>query len=333
MDPSENPDRRSDPPPPLWPRAGGSSVPGESSSGDEGPIGEPSAGVPQDGSDESSGAARTHPDRPSHPHGLPDGRSDPDGVSPTRPVEPPADVDPGAGTSTDDRDDTRHGSGSGAAAFFRELPILILVAFLLAFLLRTFVLQVFFIPSSSMEPTLQIDDRMVVEKITLRLRDIRRGDVVVFESEDEPLTEPLSGGDRFVRAVGQFLGVVPTSARDFVKRVIGVGGDEIVIEEGQVFVNDVALDEPYVVFGDQESYGPVTVPEGELFFLGDNRPNSSDSRRSLGLVPEDLVVGRAVMIIWPLDNWDSLTGVHHDLGSTDDGEANSSTDLVGVARG
>jgi len=219
-------------------------------------------------------------------------------------------------------DDTRHGSGSGAAAFFRELPILILVAFLLAFLLRTFVLQVFFIPSSSMEPTLQIDDRMVVEKVTFRFRDVRRGDVVVFEGADEPLTAPLSGGDRFVRAVGQFVGVIPTSARDFVKRVIATGGDEVVIEDGQVSVNDVPLDEPYVVFSDQDNHGPVTVPDDHLFFLGDNRPNSSDSRRSLGFVNEESVVGRAVVIIWPLEHWDALTGVEHRLVGDDlDAEA------------
>jgi len=209
-------------------------------------------------------------------------------------------------------DDTKDRSGGGTGAFFRELPLLILVAFLLAFLLRTFVVQVFFIPSSSMEPTLQVDDRMVVEKVTFRFREPRRGDVVVFEEEDDPLTTP-TGSDRLIRGIGQFLGVVPASARDFVKRVIATGGDEVRIEDGLVFVNDVALDEPYVVFEDADNYGPVTVPDDHLFFLGDNRPNSSDSRRSLGFVPRDAVVGRAVIIIWPLENWDSLTGVEHDL--------------------
>lgn len=237
---------------------------------------------------------------------------------------PPRDGDQAAGTAGDDAvseeqprrgrrsDDTKDRSGGGAGAFFRELPLLILVAFLLAFLLRTFVVQVFFIPSSSMEPTLQVDDRMVVEKVTFRFREPVRGDIVVFEEEDEPLTTP-TGSDRLIRGIGQFLGVVPASARDFVKRVIAVGGDEVRIEDGQVFVNDVPLDEPYVVFEDADNYGPVTVPDGHLFFLGDNRPNSSDSRRSLGSVPQDAVVGRAVVIIWPLENWDALTGVQHDL--------------------
>ncbi len=212
-------------------------------------------------------------------------------------------------------DDTKDGSGKGAGAFFRELPLLILIAFVLAFLLRTFVVQVFFIPSSSMEPTLQVDDRMVVEKITFRFREPRRGDVVVFE-EEEGEHAGLTGSDRFLRGVGQFLGLVPADARDFVKRVIAVGGDEVLIEGGDVYVNGVLLDEPYVVNTDEDEYGPVTVPDDHIFFLGDNRPNSSDSRRSLGFVPEDAVVGRAALVIWPLDNWDSLTGVEHDLGES-----------------
>lgn len=192
--------------------------------------------------------------------------------------------------------------------------MLLLVAFLLAFLLRTFVLQVFFIPSGSMEPTLQIDDRMLVEKITYLFREPVRGEVVVFEGEDFGIVAPdATTGERLVRGVGQFLGVVPASARDYVKRVIGIEGDEILIEEGQVFVNGQALDEPYVVFPDPSDFGPVTVPDDHLFFLGDNRPNSSDSRRGLGFVREDAVVGRAAVIIWPFDHAGLLTGVEHEV--------------------
>jgi signal peptidase I len=199
-----------------------------------------------------------------------------------------------------------------SGSFLKELPVLLLIAFLLAFLLRTFVLQVFYIPSSSMEPTLMIDDRMVVEKLTYLTREPRRGEIVVFEGET--FMDPYAGDGtaaRVVRGVGQFLGIVPASARDFVKRVIGVEGDEVVIEGGQVYVNGEAIDEPYVVYDDGSDYGPITVPEGHLFFLGDNRPNSSDSRRSLGFVPEDHVVGRAAVIIWPFDHAGRLTGVEH----------------------
>lgn len=201
----------------------------------------------------------------------------------------------------------------GGGSFLRELPVLLLIAFVLAFLLRTFVVQVFYIPSSSMEPTLQINDRMVVEKVTYQFRDPRRGEIAVFEGNDVgAVPQGESGVQRVIRGVGQFIGIVPASARDFVKRVVGLPGDEIVIEDGQVFVNGEPIDEPYVVYDDHSSYGPVTVPEGHLFFLGDNRPNSSDSRRGLGFVPIDKLVGRAAVIIWPVDHGGMLTGVDHD---------------------
>jgi signal peptidase I len=204
--------------------------------------------------------------------------------------------------------------GGGASSFLRELPVLLLIAFVLAFLLRTFVLQVFYIPSSSMEPTLQINDRMVVEKVTNRFREPRRGEIWVFEGDNMGGPPPgESGVQRVVRGVGQFIGVVPASARDFVKRVVGLPGDELVIEQGRVFVNGQSLDEDYVVFDDQADFGPVTVPEDRLFFLGDNRPNSSDSRRSLGFVEVDDLVGRAVVIIWPLDHGGMLTGDDHEV--------------------
>jgi signal peptidase I len=242
----------------------------------------------------------------------------------------PADAGPPPRSAPTDPAPAKHGS------FLKELPVLLLIAFVLAFLLRTFVLQVFYIPSSSMEPTLQIDDRMVVEKLTYLVREPRRGEIVVFEGETfvDPYADqgPVA---RVVRGVGQFLGVVPASARDFVKRVIGVEGDEVVIEGGQVYVNGTPLDEPYVRFDDGGDFGPVTVPEGHLFFLGDNRPNSSDSRRSLGFVPEDHVVGRAAVIIWPPDHLGTLTGVRHDVPARGSGqqEAADGDAGAGVAEG
>jgi signal peptidase I len=203
------------------------------------------------------------------------------------------------------------GSSGSSGSFLRELPVLLLIAFVLAFLLRTFVLQVFYIPSASMEPTLMVDDRMVVEKITYRFREPERGEVAVFEGEDG-MPEPEGGAvSSVVRGAGQFLGVVPASARDFVKRIIGLPGDEVLIEQGQVFVNGVPLDEPYAV-EELADYGPITVPDDRLFFLGDNRPNSSDSRRSLGFVERDNVVGRAMVIIFPLSNAGSLGGIAYD---------------------
>lgn len=210
------------------------------------------------------------------------------------------------------RADRSKGSEPGVGAFLKELPVLLLVAFVLAFLLRTFVIQVFYIPSQSMEPTLQVNDRMVVEKVTYQFRDPARGEVVVFEGElTNVASVDESVGTQVVRGVGQFLGLVPANARDFVKRVIGLPGDVITVEDGVVSVNDVPIDEPYVVYGENKTQGPYEVPEGKLFFLGDNRPNSSDSRYTLGMVDLDRVVGRAVVIIWPFDHLGGLTGADY----------------------
>lgn len=198
-----------------------------------------------------------------------------------------------------DTPETSDGDNPRRATPSRELPVLILIAIVIAFLLRSFVIQVFYIPSSSMEPTLMVNDRIAVEKVTYRFRTVERGDVVVFESEEVAVDDPAPLLVRAVRGFGQVLGVVPTSARDYVKRVIAVGGDELEIVDGTVILNGDALDEPYVVYRDSDVFGPITVPDGDLFFMGDNRPNSADSRRSLGSVSEDRVVGRAAVVIWP----------------------------------
>ncbi|MTV23856.1 signal peptidase I [Nitriliruptoraceae bacterium ZYF776] len=261
------------------------------------------------------GAATMADDR----HDLPD--EPVDGLEPA--VAPDDDGALDAERAGLDQDGEAVGARRGEAkrqstgSFLRELPVLLLIAFVLAFLLRTFVLQVFYIPSASMETTLMVNDRMVVEKVTYRFREPRRGEIVVFEGETTSVPAEETGPvASVVRGVGQFLGVVPASARDFVKRVIGLPGDEVVIVGGTVYVNGEELEEPYVQFEDTD-YGPVVVPEDHLFFLGDNRPNSSDSRRSLGFVPRDAVVGRALVIIWPLDHTGFLTGVEHDVPSGD----------------
>ncbi|MDQ3932736.1 MAG: signal peptidase I [Actinomycetota bacterium] len=180
-----------------------------------------------------------------------------------------------------------------------------LVAFALAFALRTFVVQVFYIPSSSMEPTLMVDDRILVDKITYRFRDLQRGEIVVFEGDElAPIGDQARGPlEKVLHGVAQLIGIAPANARDYVKRVVGLPGDRIVIDEsGKVYVNNVALDEPYVAAEDPRPYGPVIVPAGRLFFLGDNRPNSSDSRfENLGFVQRDHVVGKAFLAIWPLE--------------------------------
>jgi signal peptidase I len=162
-----------------------------------------------------------------------------------------------------------------------------------------------------MEPTLLIDDRMAVEKLSYLVREPRRGEIVVFEGEDVDVADDGTVA-RVVRGAGQFLGIVPANARDYVKRVIGLPGDVVEVRRGTVYVDGVALDEPYVVYEDLSDFGPVTVPVGSIFFLGDNRPNSADSRSALGFVAREAVVGRAVVIIWPLSRAGGFDAVDHD---------------------
>lgn len=192
-----------------------------------------------------------------------------------------------------------------------EIPVMLLVAFTLAFLLRTFVVQVFYVPSGSMIPTLEINDRIATEKVTYLFRDLARGDVIVFAG-DEPFgaNADMSTAQQVATGVGQFVGVVPVDAEDFVKRVIGLEGDTIEIADGVVSVNGVQLDEPYAYL--DSSNGVWEVPSGSLFVMGDNRPNSGDSRTALGFIDRDDIVGRAVAKIWPLDRIGSVEGVDWD---------------------
>lgn len=184
---------------------------------------------------------------------------------------------------------------------------MVLLALTVAFLLRSFVVQVFWIPSSSMVPTLQVDDRMAVEKLSYLVRDPARGDVVVFRPEPSarPVDRPL--WRRVARVGVQFVGLVPLDASDLVKRVAGLPGETVEIRDGLLVVDGVAYAEGYLASGAGADYGPVVVPAGHYLMLGDNRANSSDSRGRLGFVPEERLVGRAFAVIWPLENTALLT--------------------------
>ena len=151
-------------------------------------------------------------------------------------------------------------------------------ASVLAFGIRTFVAEARYIPSSSMEPTLEINDRLIIEKISYRLRSPQRGDVVVFSP---PKTLQQQG---FKVA--------------FIKRVIGLPGDKVEVKGGKVYVNDQALRENYIEEAPEYKYGPAKVPEGEYLVLGDNRNNSSDSH-VWGFVPRKNLIGRAGIRFWP----------------------------------
>lgn len=188
-----------------------------------------------------------------------------------------------------------------ALTFLGELPGLILMAFALALLIKSTLLQAFWIPTGSMEPTLVPGDRVIVAKVPYYFHDPQRGDVIVFE-EPDPAKEPERGvWGAITHWLGQGLGFSPPDNEDYIKRVIGEPGDVVSARNGDVYVNDVRISEPYLEERTAR-FPETTVPEGKLFVMGDNRSNSLDSRFTLGFVPVDRVVGKAVWIIWPLEN-------------------------------
>ena len=185
-------------------------------------------------------------------------------------------------------------------AFLRELPILLLIALGLALLIKTFLVQAFYIPSESMEPSLGVGDRVLVNKVVYHLHPPRRGDIIVFE-EPHPGNEPDRNVlEAFWNWLTQGLGVSASPERDFIKRVVAVPGETIEVKQGRVFINGRRLTEPYLATtADRRDYPPTKVPPENLFVMGDNRTNSNDSRFGLGFIPYDKVVGRAFVVIWP----------------------------------
>lgn len=194
-------------------------------------------------------------------------------------------------------------------SFLRELPVLLLIAVVLAVLIKTFIVQAFFIPSSSMEQTLQIGDRVVVNKLVYRFRDIHRGDIVVFngldsfvqDSNAQIAAEPTNIVQRAARGLLALMGLGDPGEKDFIKRVIGVPGDTVACcNAGRVTVNGKPLDESgYVFEDDRQPFRPVKVAPGKLWVMGDHRSESSDSRAN-GQVPQARVLGRAIVVVWPL---------------------------------
>jgi signal peptidase I len=184
-----------------------------------------------------------------------------------------------------------------------EIPVLVMVAVLLALGMRTFLGQAFVIPSGSMIPTLQVGDRVLVSRPSYAMHDPHRGDVLVFESPEElpPDTSWLPG--KVLRRALEAVGLSQPRETDFIKRVIGLPGDVVEGRDGLVYINGQRLVEPYLPPGVVTStFGPEVVPDDHLFVMGDNRGNSNDSR-AIGPIPEDLVVGRAVARIWPPGRW------------------------------
>lgn len=208
----------------------------------------------------------------------------------------------------------------GFVSFVRDLAIILIVAFLVSFLLKTFLVRSFYIPSQSMEQTLQVNDRILVNQLIPDVIDVKRGDIVVFKDPGGWLyPKAMASEPTAFEKVLQVVGLAADTSHEYVvKRVIGVGGDQVTCcdANGRVQVNGVPLDEPYIVIppGMSKSSGDdfdVTVPEGSVWVLGDNRYASKDSRYNQdqpgkGFVPESEIVGRAFVINWPFERFTLL---------------------------
>jgi len=217
--------------------------------------------------------------------------------APAPPPQPP----PSAATTTEavPEDRGRHRKRKGPFGFLKELPALIIIAFVLALLIKTFLVQAFYIPSPSMDPTLKVGDRVLVNKLAYKLHGPSRGDVIVFSNPGqcpEPHRNPASA---FFHWITEGLGVSAPSCEDFIKRVIGLPGDVVEERDGVIFVNGKRLVEPYLNKQLDTASGQWTVEAGHVFVLGDNRTHSDDSRFDLGQIPMRDIVGRAFIEVWP----------------------------------
>lgn len=207
---------------------------------------------------------------------------------------------------------------------WQELPLLLIVAFGLAVLIRTFLLQAFFIPSGSMENTLMIGDRVLVNKVVYDIRQPERGEIVVFRGTDNwapESTTPQTSGllAKVGRTLGDLVGMAQPGEKDFIKRIIGLPGDQVACcdAQGRVTVNGHPLDEPYITDNsplDEDPavnrcgprrFGPITVAPGMMWVMGDHRLVSQDSRCQ-GQVPIKNIIGKAFVIVWPRTDWATL---------------------------
>jgi signal peptidase I len=241
-------------------------------------------------------------------------------------AEEPGPGQPGPAAASDATPATSAGGGRRRSrSIWRELPVLIVAALVVALLIKSFVVQAFYIPSGSMENTLQVGDKILVNKLVYHFRPIKAGDIIVFNGvgswnsspPSRPATNPVAKvydvtlRPLFHSIAGLF--GTPVGQTDYIKRVIGVPGDHVACcnSRGQVTVNGVALHERSYIFpGDAPSQQrfSITVPPGRLWVMGDHRDDSDDSRLrqsrpGRGTIPESKVTGRAFVIVWPVSRW------------------------------
>lgn len=227
-----------------------------------------------------------------------------------------------------------------ASRLLRDLALIFIVAILVSFLIKTFVVRSFYIPSASMEQTLMIDDRILVDEITPKISGIHRGDIVVFVDPGGwlvPQLTPFQASNPLTTAL-TFIGLSAGDSNDhLIKRVIGLAGDHVSCCNalGQMTVNGTPLKEPYLNLppGQAEaSLRPfsITVPKGSLWVMGDNRDNSADSRAHLArpgspYVPIENVVGKAFAITWPTHRWSWLSSHPDSFAGVPPSQIESST--------
>jgi signal peptidase I len=192
-----------------------------------------------------------------------------------------------------------------ARAFWKELPLLIIVALVVAVIIKTFLVQAFFIPSASMRDTLLEGDRVMVNKLAFRFGEPGHGDVIVFDSPLEELSDGENVLGAILRNIGESLGLsTPDTA--LIKRVIALEGDTIEIRDNAVFINGTAIDESYLTRTVRmPDFGPLQIPPDHVFVMGDNRNQSEDSRR-FGPIPGSSIIGRAFVRVWPPSRWGGI---------------------------